>query len=61
MNISEKCRTGAVEALKLAEQGKLGRQVNEEFAKHAGTKLRYRNRADLIGLLKFYAKKEGQQ
>lgn len=57
MSIKEKCRTAAIEALKLVEQGKLGRHINEEFERHAGTKLRYRNRADLISLLRFYASK----
>lgn len=54
-SIAVKCKRGAEEALKMIEQGKLASQCNEVFKEHAGTKLRYRNRADFIRLLKFYA------
>lgn len=54
-DVALRCKEGAISALKMAEQGKLGRQINEEFARHSGRKLRYHNRKDLINLLTFYA------
>lgn len=54
--ISDRCRAGAIAALEILAAGRMASKANDAFEMHAGHRLAYRNRRDMVRLCEFYAK-----
>lgn len=54
--ISERCQAGAVAALEVLAKGHTALKANDAFEMHAGHRLAYRSRRDMVRLCEFYAK-----
>lgn len=54
--ISERCQAGAIAALEILAAGYMASKANDAFEMHAGHRLAYRSRRDMVRLCEFYAK-----
>lgn len=56
VKISDRCQAGAIAALEILAAGHMASKANDAFEMHAGHRLAYRNRRDMVRLCEFYAK-----